>query len=62
VAFTPGRVELSARLPRVEGEDSLHPGDDVWLYRSAEGVHSYAPDDETSSALRSDKKQLPITK
>ncbi len=61
VAFTPGGVELSARQMRLEGDDSLHAGDDVWLYWSAEGVHAYAPDDETASAPLSDHKQLLIT-
>jgi spermidine/putrescine transport system ATP-binding protein len=61
VAFTPGGVELSARRPRLDGDDSLHPGDDVWLYWSPEGVHAYVPEEDTSSAPRADHKQLPIT-
>ena len=61
VAFTPGGIELFARLPRLEGDDTLSPGDDVWLYWSAEGVHAYAPEDETLSAPRADQEQVPIT-
>jgi ABC-type Fe3+/spermidine/putrescine transport system ATPase subunit len=61
VAATPGGVELSARQPRIEGDDSVHPGEDVWMHWSAEGVHVYAPDKEGSSASQTDEHQLSIT-
>lgn len=50
VAFTPGGVEFSVRRPRLHDDDVLKPGSDVWLSWSAETVHAYAAEDDTSSA------------
>jgi spermidine/putrescine ABC transporter ATP-binding subunit len=61
VATTPGGVEMLARRLRLEGDDSLRPGDDVWLYWSADSVHVYATDDHASGPTQADPEQVPIT-
>jgi ABC-type Fe3+/spermidine/putrescine transport system ATPase subunit len=61
VTTTPGGVEILARRLRLEGDDSLRPGDDVWLYWSADSVHVYATDDDASGPTRADPEQVPIT-